>query len=198
MSDAELRSYYEAEARQRLRPELRGDRVTLRSQFIDLLGDEDRRTVVDFGAGPGRDLAAFEAAGLRALGLDLAHGNGTLAAERGHTVVCADITRPPIRAGSFDAGWSMSTLMHLDDERVAPTVAAMADALTSGAPLWIAVWGGRRGVRIDETIAGERRPFHGRTLQDNAALIGRHARIDDVDVWQVGPGEYHVFRLRTP
>lgn len=108
-----LRAYYEEEARLRLRKPVTGRRVELRDEFLTLLRAEGRRSVVDFGAGPGRDGEALVIEGLDYVGLDLANANGVLAAERGITVVQGSVDAPPIRAESFDAGWSMSTLMHI-------------------------------------------------------------------------------------
>lgn len=106
-----LRAYYEEEARLRLRKPVTGRRVELRDEFLTPLRAERRRSVVDFGAGPGRDGEAFVTAGLDFVGLDLAHANGVLAAERGITVVQGPVDAPPCRAEFFDAGWSISTLM---------------------------------------------------------------------------------------
>ena len=80
---ADLRSFYEEEARQGLRGPLKGERVELRTRCLDLLKKEARVSVVDLGSGPGRDASAFLEAGHTYVGIDLAHGNGVLAARDG-------------------------------------------------------------------------------------------------------------------
>lgn len=195
---ADLRSYYEEEARQDLRGPLRGRRVDLRSEYVQLLLTEGRRTVIDFGAGPGRDAEGFSNAGIAYTGLDLAHGNGVLAAGRGVTVVQGSIAAPPLRAASFDAGWSMSTLMHVTETDVPAVLGAMVRPLASGAPLLIAQWGGQRGEYVDDMrLPGERRLFSLRTFDHNRELLAAAGSIEREERWEARDEEYHVFLIRT-
>jgi len=197
-SRAELRSYYEAEAEQGSRGPLSGKRVVWRDEFIERLQSEGRSSVVDFGAGPGFDVAAFCECGLQAIGLDLAVGNAVLARQSDRTVLPADIAAPPLRTRSFDAAWSMSTIMHLPDEQATQALAAMVASTVPGAPIRVGVWGGNGEVRIDEQIPGERRPFYGRTVEANSALFDSIATIESVVEHPIGPNGYQVFDLRTP
>ena len=200
MADAETRAYYEAEAAQRLRSQPKsGLRRRLHDEFHELLRAEARSTVVDFGAGPGVEGKDFTSAGFDYVGIDLALGNGRIAAEQGLHVVAADVVAPPFRRQAFDAGWSMSVLMHLPAPAAARAAEALIESLVPGAPAWVGVWGGSSGVmHWDETIAGERRPFYHRTMQENAELVGRSARIEDIELHEVGGGQYQVLRLRAP
>ena len=140
---ADLRRYYETEAelRRRRGPVRRGLRREVRAEFLDLLAAERRHSVLELGAGPGRDGEAFAAAGHHHVGLDLAHGNGRLAAEVGLTVVQASITAAPVRPGSFDAGWSMSTLMHLPPFDAGVALGELVGALRPGSPAVLGQWG---------------------------------------------------------
>lgn len=197
---ADLRSYYESEASQQTRGPLHGPRVDLRDQFVEQLMQEERSTVVDFGAGPGFDAIGFSEAGIQYVGVDLAHGNGVLAAARDVTVVQGSIASPPLRDGSFDAGWSMSTVMHVPEPHVEPVLAAMARTLRPGSPLFVALWGGSLGEHIsDNQIAGERRLFSLRTFERNRELLASVGTIERAENLDLGPDdwEYHVFLTRT-
>lgn len=194
---AELRGYYEAEAEQRLRGPLRGLRIEWRSAFIDLLHDEQRTSVVDFGAGPGRDVAAFGEAGLDVIGFDLAIGNARLAHEGGMHVVPADIVHPPVRRHSFDAAWSMSTLMHLGDDEARRAVQAMGQATIPGSPMMVGIWGGDDVLRFDEQIEGQRRPFYRRSVSSNAVLFSQVAMVESVEAFDIGSEGYQLFHLRS-
>ncbi|MEO1064632.1 MAG: class I SAM-dependent methyltransferase [Actinomycetota bacterium] len=196
----ELRAFYEHEAHERRRGPVRGRRVELRDRVIRALLDEGRRSIVDFGAGPGGDGAAFVDAGLSYVGVDLAHGNARLAAEAGLTVVQGSIAEPPLRAGSFDAGWSMSTLMHLPAPQVTAAAEAMVATLQPGAPFTIGQWGGTLGdITSDEPGTELRRLFSLRSIEANRDLLAPVATIEHSEPWDVGPDgwEYHVIRLRT-
>lgn len=202
MQDTEthLRSYYEEEARRGLRKELVGRRVSERNDFIALLRDEARASMLDFGAGPGGDVGGFVDAGLTCVGLDLALGNGQLAAKKGLTVVQASIAAPPIRPASFQAGWSMSTLMHVPDDQVPATVVAMAASLEPGAPLFVGQWGGGLGVQIDDhNIDGEQRLFSLRSFAKNRELLEAVGHIERAEVWPIGDDawEYHLVLVRV-
>ncbi|MFV0526495.1 MAG: class I SAM-dependent methyltransferase [Acidimicrobiales bacterium] len=199
-AEAGLRGYYEEEALRRLRTPPTGRRVATRQRFVSLLGDEGRRSVVDFGSGPGDDGSAFVAAGLRFVGLDLAHGNGVVAAARGVHVVQGSVTAPPFPARSFDAGWSMSVLMHLRDEEVPGAVAAMTDVLRPGAPLVVGLWGGDTGHTVgNRELGGHRRTFWLRPLEVNLRLIATGGRVEHADRWDLGDDEeeYQLFQLRV-
>jgi len=197
----ELKSYYEAEARLGMRKPPRGPRVELRDEFVALLAAEGRRSVIDFGAGPATDGGAFDSNGCRYVGLDLAHGNGVLAGRNELDVIQASIDAPPIRNASFEAGWSMSTLMHLADELVPHALAAMAATLTAGAPFVIAQWGGDGRHDRDEgrTIEGEQRGFNLRTFEHNCELVATIGVLERQEVWGGGSEawEYHVLMVRV-
>lgn len=196
---ADLRSYYEEEARLGTRKPLTGRRVEFRDHFLELLASEGRSSVLDFGAGPGGDGRAFIDAGHRYLGIDLAHGNGVLAAAAGLTVLQASIAAPPIQPQSFDAGWSMSTLMHIPEADVEETLAAMTAALRPNSPMAVGQWGGRRSDEIDSSIEGQRRLFSHRPLEQNVALLETCGVIEHTEVWDIGrdDDEYQVIIVRA-
>lgn len=193
------RRFYEDEALRRTRQPLRGRRVELRSSFIGLLTDEGRSSVVDFGAGPGWEAHAYDEAGVRYVGIDLAHGNAMLAAERGVPVVQGSLAAPPLRPASFDAGICMSTLMHLTDSEVPIAVQAMKQALIPGSPLLVAQWGGSDGDQLSTGDSGHQRFFGLRSIDHNTELLSAIGTIERSEVWDVDPAdwEYHVIVVRT-
>ncbi len=197
----ETRDYYENEARRRARPPLRRNRLELRQAFVELLREEGRRSVIDIGAGPGRDGEAFRDAGHRFVGIDLAGGNARLAAERGVDVLQASLLALPIRDASFDAGWTLSTLMHLDAASMARGVDEMVRVLRPGSPLLVGLWGREEeGLVIDEhDLPGRRRPFHLRSVEHNRRLLTDRAELEESSRWERASGEldYQVFRLRV-
>lgn len=198
---ADLRDYYEKEAARGLRVGPRDRRVELRDEFVALLHDERRGTVIDFGAGPGVDASGFEAASIDYVGLDLAHGNGRLAESEGRIVLQGSITAVPIAPATFAAGWSMSTLMHLDDADAALAVEQMCAALQVGAPFLLGMWGreDEGEVFYSKAIPDATRPFHLRSFAHNQAMLAAHATVEHAERWDVpdAPWDYHVFRLRT-
>ncbi|MEM7325313.1 MAG: class I SAM-dependent methyltransferase [Actinomycetota bacterium] len=202
---ADLRAYYEQEAVERTRKSPSGQRVAIRDRFTRLLVAEGRTRVVDFGSGPGGDSTGFAAIGVEYVGIDLAHGNAVLAAEAGVTVIQGTVDAPPFRDGSFDAGWSMSTLMHLPEDQVADALAAMARALAPGSPLQIGLWGGdRQDVVMPSKTGTEQRLFSYRPFDRNWDLFAAIGGIEWATRWDIVPGgsenglQYQVFLIRLP
>ena len=110
-----LRAYDEREAELGRRGALSDRRIELRARFIATRDAENRTSVLDVGAGPAQDGSGFVDAGFGYLAIDLAHENGRRSRARGFDFTQASAPALALRTGSFDAGWSMSTLMHLDD-----------------------------------------------------------------------------------
>lgn len=197
----ELRAFYEREAAARTRAELRTRRRDIQAAYLALLAEEGRHSVLDAGAGPGLDGAGFAAAGHRFVGIDLAKGNGLLAAERGLIVVQGSITALPIRPHAFDAGWSMSTLMHLESDDMVTAVGQIVEALRPGAPLSVGLWGLESEVATWDGAdpPGPRRTFHLRSFDHNRSVLATGGTIEVAEPMEaLADGwDYHLFRIRT-
>ncbi len=162
---------------------------------------EDRTRVLDVGAGPGTDAAAFAGSGLSYLGVDLAIGNARLARARGHDVIAASLFELPFRPASFDAGWSMSTLMHVPADEFDEAMRAVLAPLRSGALFGIGMWGGAgHEFRTTPGPDGTRRLFSLRTAEHNRTMLSVHGAIEQWEVWDAGPEdwEYHLGVIRLP
>ena len=197
---AELQAFYDAEALERSRPPASGRRVDLLRSFVDLLDAEGRSKVLDIGAGPGTDAAAFANAGLSYVGVDLASNNAFLAQSRGHQVIAASLFALPFRRASFDAGWCISTLMHVPEREISAAIRAMLDPLVHGSPLAIGLWGGDGREFVTEPNAqGRRRLFSLRSADRNRELIATHCVVEHFETWTAESSgwEYHFAVART-
>jgi SAM-dependent methyltransferase len=140
--DADLIAYYEAEARTGRRAMIGEFRQGLRETFRELVVTEGRRHLIDVGAGPGLDTAAWRAEGLDVVGVDLAQANVRLMGERGLVGITGSLYRLPFRAGSFDSLWTMSTFVHVPHARFDEAITEMLRVVAPGSPLGIGTWGG--------------------------------------------------------
>ena len=131
MEDLERRlaDYYDREGEARLRERLDSRRITARTRFIELLRDESRHDVLEVGSGPGRDAIAFAAAGIDVLAVDRSGGHVRLAAAQRVRALQASVLHLPVRPGAFAAGWTMSTLVHIPDDRFGEAMQAITCAL---------------------------------------------------------------------
>ena len=94
-----------------------------------MLAAEGRSRVVEVGTGPGRDGAAFIQAGLQVAGVDISSEHVRLARAAGVDAVCASLFDLPYPLSSFDAGWTMSTLVHVEDARFHAAMDAICSVL---------------------------------------------------------------------
>ena len=179
----------------------RGRRVGLRDEFVELLAREGRRSVLDLGSGPAGDGVAFRAAGHDYVGVDLAHANARLAAEVGLPVVQGSMTTLPFRSSSFDAGWSLSALMHLDEAEASAAAGEIRRVLRPSAPFVVGLWGRESEVSLvdRERIPGSSRPFRLRSFERNRGLVSLVGELEMAARWE-GASEdwdYQIYRIRT-
>ncbi len=121
--------------------------------------------LVDLGCGPGRDLAAFAAAGTPCLGVDLSAGMLAVAARRGLSVVRGDLREPPIRPGSVGTVYSCAALLHVPREQVPATLRTWRALLRPGGRLHLSTsLGGGEGWEA-VPYAPDRGPQGGQRLE---------------------------------
>lgn len=140
--EAQLAAYYDREGTARRAMPLGVGRLEGRGSFVELTRREGRRTVLDVGSGPGRDALALTADGLDVTAVDRSSGHVRLATRAGVRALVASVLALPFPPASFDAGWTMSTLVHVPDDRWDRAMASLTAVLRPGAPLAIGLWGG--------------------------------------------------------
>lgn len=180
----QLAAYYEAEAAAEGRPEPSELRTSIRTGFVDLLVAESRTSVVEIGAGPGRDAHAFVEAGIDYIGFDLAVGNARLAHEHGVTVIPGSLFDPPLRPASFASAWTMSTLLHVPDSRFDDAMTAIMSLVSSGAPVGLGVWGGQDREFVNESDRFDPPRFYSHRSDERLQqMLGRHGDVERFDSW---------------
>jgi SAM-dependent methyltransferase len=169
--------------------------------FTEMVVAEGRPSALDLGAGPGSDAQPFIQAGIGYTGIDLDVANGVLAHEAGVTVIAASLFDLPFPDATFEAAWSMSTMMHVPTAEVDEAMRSICRALAPGAPLMIRQWGGSLGdIDSDHTVPRLRWLSSLRTADHNRELLVPHGTIVQWEVRDAGPDgwEYHAAVLRLP
>lgn len=140
--DVVHRAYYDEELRRRAdRPLTEGRRRRV-EEFAARCRREGVRNVVEVGCGAGRDGLVLAGVGLAYVGVDLSPVGVQVCLEAGLDARVASATRLPFDSDSFDAGWTMSTLMHLDGDGMSQALAELGRVVRSGGVLEIGLWGG--------------------------------------------------------
>ena len=149
---AKLVQSYDNDAAARDERVLPDARQELRGRFIELLRAEGRSSIIEFGAGAGQDAVELMAAGLSVVAMDLSPENVEKCRARGIDARVGDFYSLDFVDGVFEAGWAMSTLLHVPDEDIDRVLAELIRVLEPGAPLAIGLWGGvdEEGVPDDD------------------------------------------------
>jgi SAM-dependent methyltransferase len=194
--------YYDREVLDRAGRELPAARLGHRAAFLDLLNREGRRSLLEVGAGAGQDGIAFAAAGMSYTGVDLAPEGVGYCCSLGLDVRVASVLDLPFEEASFDAGWTMSTLLHVSDDDLDDAVAELVRVLRPGAPLAIGLWGGREsseGPRENGAGFGPPRFFSVRTDEQLRAALRRHGTVEQWATWQADDARHYQWAVvRTP
>ena len=200
--DADLTAYYEAEARGNHRTKQVDLRVGLRQRFGKLLRGESRTRILDVGAGPGLDVAGFQADGFAVVGLDLAPANVDVMRRRGLSALAGSLYQLPFRTGAFEALWSMSTFVHVPDERNDEAITEMLRVVQPAGLLGVGTWG---GVDFEGLLeVGDLRPYRFFSLASHArwrATLARHADVELFETFETDDPlrwEYQFTVLRVP
>jgi SAM-dependent methyltransferase len=200
--EADLVAYYTQEVQERLRRDLPARRVAQRAEYAAFLLREGRRSVLEVGAGPGRDAAGLTAAGLAYTGVDLTPESVAVCRAAGFDVHVASVLDLPFPEGSFDAGWTMSTLLHVAADDLDTALSEIVRVLRPGAPLAVGTWGGpatSEGIWGDTTRPGGSRFFSIRTDEQWRAALGRHGAVEQWATWAGDAALHYQWAvLRTP
>lgn len=185
----QLVAYYDVEVEARAQRALDPLRVEQRDGFLALLRQEQRRTVVEVGCGPGIDGLFFTESSYAWTGVDLAAKSVEHCQDAGLRAYVASATELPLADQAYDAGWTMNTLLHLTDVEARLALSELGRVLVPGAPLAIGLWA--RQETADEHWDdgkgyGPPRFFRFRSDSDVVALL---AEVGTVEQWMTWNGE---------
>lgn len=200
--DDDLIAYYEAEARGRHRVGHGDLRHGLRNRFAAMLRRDRRVRLVDVGSGPGLDTAAWHRDGFGVVGVDLVHANVELMQEQGLVGVAGSLYCLPFRTAAFDALWTMSTFVHVPDERFGEAFTEMRRVVPPGGLLAIGTWGGLDFEGVREF--GDLRPYRFFSLRSHdrwSQLLAGHGELVSFDTFESTGShgwEYQFAVVRAP
>jgi SAM-dependent methyltransferase len=92
----------------------------------------------------------------------------------------------PVRPASFDAIWTMSTLMHVPDSAIEGVLSEVRRVLTPAGVLCAGVWGGVDEERTSDTDAQTGRPprlFSRRSDERWRSMLERVGTIESFERW---------------
>lgn len=189
--EGQLRSFYAKEVTVRATRAQAGRRDELRAEFVDQLHGERRKSVLEVGCGAGQDGQALVAAGLTYTGVDLTPESVAYCRGLGLRAEVASALELPFPNDTFEAAWTMSTLMHLAPDDQGRAVAELARVLRPGAPLAIGVWGNETPAETVRTSEFGARYFAALNDDQRRAMLATVGTIERFACWPDDRSDAH-------
>ncbi|HEY9529432.1 MAG TPA: class I SAM-dependent methyltransferase [Anaerolineales bacterium] len=137
-----LRKTYNKYAQERETYSMPDWKIELRSNFVSLLQKENKKTLLEIGAGTGRDSKFFQDQGLDVVCIDLSPAIVELCKQKGLTAYVMDMADIQFPANSFDAVYSMNSLLHLPKAEFPLVLRAVDRLLKPDGVVFIGIYGG--------------------------------------------------------
>jgi SAM-dependent methyltransferase len=177
-----LRESYGRKARERDLSAVPPWKAEERLRFLGLLRSEGRRTLLELGAGPGKDGGFFRDHGLDVTCIDLSPEMVALCRAKGLEARVMDLLALDFPPESFDAAYALNSLLHLPGRELPAALRGIRTVLEPGGLFYLGVYGGEdfEGVWEDDPYE-PKRFFSFRTDERLREVVA-------------GPFEIHSFR----
>jgi len=149
---AALRAAYDRSAGERERAEPAPWKLAERERFRDALRAAGARTLLEVGAGVGKDARYFRAQGLDVTCTDLSPAMVARCRAKGLRAEVRDVLHLGLPPAAFDAVYTLNCLLHLPKRDLPAALGAIRAVLRPGGLLYLGLYGGRdeEGVWADD------------------------------------------------
>lgn len=136
---------YDKDAKRRDSAEGKRDqwKLDIRQQFIDLLNNENKKTILELGSGAGLDAKFFQENGFDVLATDLSSEMVKMAKERGIKAKVVDFYNLSKLGKTFDAIFSLNVLLHVPRKDLEHVLENIYHALNKDGIFFYGVYGGK-------------------------------------------------------
>lgn len=137
-----LRDAYNHSAAEREKADIAPWKQEERRHFLSLLQAEDKRTLLEVGAGTGKDSLYFQQNGLGVTCIDASPEMVKLCRQKGLTAHVRDFLSLGFPAESFDALYALNCLLHVPKHDLPAVLQALRQVLRSGGLFYLGLYGG--------------------------------------------------------
>jgi cyclopropane fatty-acyl-phospholipid synthase-like methyltransferase len=140
----ELRAAYDSDAKRRTNNAKRRSqwKLNARQQFADLAKSEDKKTILEIGAGAGLDAKFFQKQGFEVLATDLSPNMVDARRIIGLSAQAIDIYDLEKLGRKFDAIYSLNVLLHIPSEDLEQVLTTINNCLRENGLFFYGVYGG--------------------------------------------------------
>lgn len=133
---------YNRQAEQRNRGEIEEWKAIERAEFLALLKDEQKQTLLEIGAGHGRDSRFFQENGLEVSCIDLSPEMVRLCKQKGLNTLIMDMIDLDFSNNSFDAVYSLNSMLHLSKKELPTVLQNVRRVLKASGLFFLGIYGG--------------------------------------------------------
>jgi len=138
----QLVHFYDADVGHRNSAVKAGWKVTERAWFLDELRKAAAHSLLEVGCGTGQDCLFFMENGLKVTGIDLSPRHVEVCRGKGVDARVMDLSSLDFPAGSFDALYSLNTLLHVPKKDLPAVLGGLKPVLKPGGLFYLGVYGG--------------------------------------------------------
>ena len=155
---ADLREAYNRKAAERDQGTPVPWKVAERQYFLSSLREEQKRTLLEVGAGTGKDSLFFQEHGLEVTCIDLTPEMVRLCRQKGLRAYVMDAGDLRFPTASFDAVYALNSLLHLPKRELPAVLQAINTVLKPAGLFYMGVYGGydHEGIWPDDPYEPQR------------------------------------------
>jgi len=137
-----MKRSYDRHAEERDTGTLQDWKTIERDRYLAALREAGAGTLLEIGAGPGRDSVFFRDAGLRVTAVDLSSEMVRLCREKGLDAYEMDMADLRFPDASFDAVYALNCLLHISKDELEDVLTGIRRVLKPGGLFYMGVYGG--------------------------------------------------------
>jgi SAM-dependent methyltransferase len=137
-----LRQAYDKYAQERDSSTIQDWKAKERSGFLLTLKQESKKRLLEIGSGPGRDGQYFQDNGFEVVCIDLSPAMVELCKQKGLTAYVMDMSEVDLPENSFDAVYSMNSLLHLTKNEFPKILHRINTLIRTDGMAYLGIYGG--------------------------------------------------------
>lgn len=137
-----LREYYNKEAPLRNLNDKDEWKISQRSEFCNLIKSENKKTLLEIGAGTGDDSVFFMKSGLKVAAVDLSSEMVRICKEKSIEAYELDFYNLADLNKTFDCIWSMNSLLHVPKSDLPQVLKTVDSVLNKNGLFYMGIYGG--------------------------------------------------------
>jgi SAM-dependent methyltransferase len=145
-----MRQAYDNHAQEREASTMQDWKLSERDKFLCRLQREQKKTLLEIGAGTGKDGQYFQEHGLAVTCVDLSPVMVALCVQKGLNALVMDSSDLRFPEASFDAVYAMNSLLHLPKAELPAVLRRIDGLLKPGGVFFLGVYGGYESEGIWE------------------------------------------------